>query len=144
LRFLLGSRGSEETLPWKSEGTRLKVFSGKQANLNRIILLILRSGKSLAKYDVYLEIRNIKGFKHEDSKTIYRRIDTLSKEGWIAQKGTRPAKVQGESILYGLTLKGRAALELDDKSVDDFLQTATDRQLLKLIEAFSNSDSKRD
>ena len=76
----------------KCKGTPLKVFSGKEESLNRVILLILRSKKLLAKYDVYLEIRNIKGFKHEDSKTIYRRMDALSKEFWIAQKGTRPAK----------------------------------------------------
>ena len=128
-------------MAWKKcKGTRLKVFSGKEASLNRVILLILRSKKLLAKYDVYLEIRNIKGFKHKDSKTIYRRIEALSEEGWIAQKVTRPAKVQGESLLYELTLKGKAALKLDQKSIEDFPKTATDEQLQKFIEAFSNSD----
>jgi DNA-binding PadR family transcriptional regulator len=126
-------------LAWnRCKGTRLKVFSGKEASLNRVILLILHRKKLLAKYDVFLEIRNIKGFKHEDSKTIYRRMDALNKEGWIAQKGTRPAKVQGESILYEVTMKGKAALKLDQKSIEDFFQTATDEQLLKFIEAFSD------
>jgi DNA-binding PadR family transcriptional regulator len=126
-------------LAWnRCKGTRLKVFSGKEASLNRVILLILHRKKLLAKYDVFLEIRNIKGFKHEDSKTIYRRMDALNKEGWIAQKGTRPAKVQGESILYEVTMKGKAALKLDQKSIEDFFQTATDEKLLKLIEAFSD------
>jgi DNA-binding PadR family transcriptional regulator len=126
-------------LVWKRcKGTRLKVFSGKEASLNRVILLILYSKKLLAKYDVFLEIRNIKGFKHEDSKTVYRRMDALNQEGWIAQKGTRPAKVQGESILYEVTMKGKAALKLDQKSIEDFFQTATDEQLLKFIEAFSD------
>jgi hypothetical protein len=60
------------------KGTPLKVFSGKEASLNRVILLILYSKKLLAKYDVYLEIRSIKGFKHKDSKTVYRRIDILN------------------------------------------------------------------
>ena len=122
----------------RCKGTRLKVFSGKEASLNRVILLILHRKKLLAKYDVFLEIRNIKGFKHEDSKTIYRRMDALNKEGWIAQKGTRPAKVQGESILYEVTMKGKAALKLDQKSIEDFFQTATDEKLLKFIEAFSD------
>jgi DNA-binding PadR family transcriptional regulator len=94
--------------------------------------------RALAKYDVFLEIRNIKGFKHEDSKTVYRRMDALNQEGWIAQKGTRPAKVQGESTLYEVTMKGKAALKLDQKSIEDFFQTATDEQLLKFIEAFSD------
>ena len=120
------------------KGTRLEVFSGKEARLNRVILLILQSKKPLTKYDVFLEIRNIKGFKHKDSKTIYRRVDALKEGGWISQQGTRPAKVQGESKLHGLTVKGKAALKLNQKSVDEFLRTATDEQLLKLIEAFSD------
>jgi DNA-binding PadR family transcriptional regulator len=141
LFFLSRVGGEQKTLAQKrGRGTPLEVFSGKQARLNRVILLIFYSKKPLAKYDVFLEIRNIKGFKHEDSKTIYRRMETLIEEGWIAQKGTRPAKVQGESILYELTLKGKAALRLDKKSMEEFLQTATDEQLLKFIEAFSDSN----
>ncbi len=118
------------------KGTRLKVFSGKEARLNRVILLILRSKKLLAKYDIFLEVRNIKGFKHEDSKTVYRRIDALDNEGWIVKKGTRPAKVQGESTLYELTLKGEAAIKLDEKSIEEFLKSATDEQLEKFINLF--------
>jgi DNA-binding PadR family transcriptional regulator len=113
------------------------VFSGKEASLNRVILLIFSRKKLLAKYDIFLELRKIKGYKHKDSKTIYRRIDALNQEGWIAQKGTRPAKVQGESILYELTLKGNAALRLDKKSVEEFLSSANEEQLLSLINLFS-------
>ena len=120
----------------KCKGTPLKVFSGKEARLNRVILLILQSKKPLAKYDVFLEIRKIKGFKHEDSKTIYRRMDALNKECWIRQKGTRSAKVQGESILYGVTLKGKAALKLDEKSMEEFLSTAAEEQLARFLALF--------
>ena len=120
----------------KCKGTKLRVFSGKEATLNRVILLILRSKKLLAKYDVFLEIRKIKGFKHEASKTVYRRIDALNQDGWIAQKGTRPGKVRGESMLYELTPKGKAALKLNEKSIDEFLETATNEQLIKFVDLF--------
>jgi DNA-binding PadR family transcriptional regulator len=83
-----------------------------------------------------LEIRKIKGFKHEDSKTVYRRIEALNRDGWITQKGNRPAKVKGESILYEVTLKGKAALKLYEKSIEAFLETATDEQLAKFIDLF--------
>ena len=117
------------------KGTRLEVFSGKEETLNRVILLIFRSSKQpLAKYDVYLQIHSMKGLKRKDSKTIYRRIEVLNQEGWIAHKGTRPAKVQGDSILYELTLKGKAALKLDKKNIEDFLKTATQEQLTKFID----------
>jgi len=48
----------------------------------------------------------------------------------------RSAKVQGDSILYELTLKGKAALKLDKKSIEEFLQTATDEQLSMFIVLF--------
>ena len=111
------------------------MFSGKEATLNRVILLILRSSKQpLTRYDVYLKIRGMRGLKRKDSKTIYRRMTVLNQDGWIAQNGTRPAKVKGDSILYELTLKGKAALKLNEKKIEDFLETATDVQLAKLID----------
>jgi DNA-binding PadR family transcriptional regulator len=119
------------------KSTRLEVFSGKKAGLNRVILLVLRSSKQpLAKYDVYLQVHRLKGSRNVDSKTVYRRMDALNCEGWIAQNGTRPAKVQGESILYELTLKGEAALRLDEKNIEEFLKTATEYQLKKFIALF--------
>lgn len=120
----------------RGKGTPLKVFSGKEETLNRLILLILFSGQLFTKYDLFLKIKSSKGFRHRDSKTVYRRIYALETDGWICQKGTRPAKVQGDSVLYELTMKGKAALKLDKKSMEEFLKTATDEQLSKFIELF--------
>jgi chromosome segregation and condensation protein ScpB len=78
----------------------------------------------------------MKGLKRKDSKTVYRRIEVLNQEGWIAQNGTRPAKVQGESILYELTLNGKVALRLYEKSIEEFLKDATDDQLSKFLDLF--------
>ncbi len=113
------------------------MFSGKEATLNRIILLVLFSEKLLAKYDVFLKIKSSKGFRRMDARTVYRRMEALEEAGWIAQKGNRPAKPGWPSELYEITLRGMAALKLDKKSIEEFLQTATDEQLLKLIDALS-------
>jgi len=83
-----------------------------------------------------LEIKNIKGWRHIDFKTVYRRMDALERQGWIAQKGTRPALPGWDSTLYELTLRGEAALKLDEKEIEEFLRTATDEQLLKFIDLF--------
>jgi DNA-binding PadR family transcriptional regulator len=119
----------------KTKGTELSVFSGREESLNRVIFLILYSKKLLASYDMYKEIRGMKGFRHIDSRTVYRRMEALEKQGWIRQKGTRPARPGWDSTLYELTLRGKAALKLDGKSIDEFLRKATDEQLLKLIDA---------
>jgi DNA-binding PadR family transcriptional regulator len=120
----------------KSKGTPLKVFSGKEATLNRILLLILFSKSLMTKYDLFLEIRGMRGFRHKASKTIYRRIEALVEEGWIAKNGTRPGKVQGESVLYELTLKGKTALRLDKKGIEEFLKTATEEQLSRFNDLY--------
>ena len=56
-------------------------------------------------------------------------MDDLICQGYIAQNGTRPGKVQGESMLYEITQKGIAALKVD--KIEQFLLTATDDQLRK-------------
>lgn len=90
--FLPESRGVQKTLARRrGKGTPLKLFSGKEETLNRVILLILYSQKLLAKY-MFLKIKNMKGFRRMDPRTAYRRMDALEKEGWISQKGNRPSK----------------------------------------------------
>jgi DNA-binding PadR family transcriptional regulator len=119
----------------KRRGSPLKVFSGKQANLNRIVTLVCRSSKTpLTKYDIYKQIHNIKGYKHYDSRTIYRRINALIDEGLIEKVGYRPGQVEGESVLYELTRLGKASLRGDEKSMEVFLQTATEEELSRFLD----------
>jgi len=75
----------------KNKGTKLKIFSGREESLNRVILLILFSKKVLASYDMYKEIRGIKGFRHVDYRTVSRRMNALEEQGWLVQNGSRPA-----------------------------------------------------
>ena len=120
----------------KCESTRLQVFSHKEARLNRVVLRILEWKNPLIAYDVWRQLKATKGFRGIDSKTVYRRMHALEQEGWIGQKGKRPAKVQGDSAFYELTLKGKAALRIDEKSIEAFLKTATSEQLAKFIDLF--------
>ncbi|MCL4429845.1 MAG: hypothetical protein M1167_03735 [Chloroflexi bacterium] len=121
----------------QSKGTPLNVFSGKEATLNRVILLILFSGQLLAKYDLFLIIRKTKGFRNKDVRTIYRRVDVLEKGGWIAKEGEKRTKPGWPSELYKISLKGKAALKLDQKSIEKFLESATDTELSELIDLLS-------
>ncbi len=124
-------------MAWKeSKGTKLKVFSGKEARLNRVILKIMEKKSPLINYDVWCQITSIKGFRHVNSKTAYRRMDALREEGLLAEKGTRPGKRGGDKILYELTLKGRAVLKAEI-NLEKFIRTATNEQLTKFIDLFS-------
>ncbi len=76
----------------------------------------------------------MKGCKHFSSGTIYRRINALIGEKCLVQVGCKPGKVQGESALYNLTLKGKANLHLDEKNIEEFVEKATNEELTKFLE----------
>jgi hypothetical protein len=42
--------------------------------------------------------------------------------------------VSGESALYELTRKGKESLRADEKSMEVFIQTATEEELLKFLD----------
>jgi len=76
----------------RCKGTELKVFSGREAKLNRVIFMILDSKNLLASYSMYLEIRRIKGFRHVKRQSVDRRMKALCEQGWVMKRGVRPAK----------------------------------------------------
>ncbi len=134
--FLPKSRGEQKALaPRRGKGVPLKIFSGKQRKLNRVILPLLEK-KALAKEDVFHVLRKTKGFRGVTSKTVCRRMDELNKEGYIAPSGKRPGAVEGECILYKTTRKGLGALRMDRKSGDEFLDTASEEELAEFLKIY--------
>jgi DNA-binding PadR family transcriptional regulator len=120
----------------KYRGTKLKVFSGREAALNFIIFLILDpEGKLLASYDIYREVHATKGFRRKGKQNVNRRVKALFRQGWLETEGTRETKPHFLSPLYKLSEKGRAALELR-RDLNLFLETAPKDQLKKVVDAF--------
>jgi DNA-binding PadR family transcriptional regulator len=114
----------------ESKGTPLKLFSGKEEPLNRLILQILRSSKQpLTKYDVALEVRRVVKFKHTDKNTVYRRMEALQEQDLISIVGERLTKPGWPSELYAINDRGIAALKLDKNSIEEFLLTASQEKL---------------
>jgi hypothetical protein len=121
----------------KAKGTKLRVFSGREAILNRVIFMILFTKKLLPSYGMYLEIRGIKGFRHIKRQNVDRRMKALYQQHWLEINGVRPAKAHFLSPLYQLSTRAVAALELSKRDLNDFLQTAPEDKLQKLIDALS-------
>jgi predicted transcriptional regulator len=117
---------------------RISVFKGREAKLNRVIFRILDAKELLTSYDMYLEIRRIKGFRHTKYPSIDRRMKALRQQHWIAQKGTRRTKAGSNSPLYELTVRAQAALKLDDINMNDLVRTAQEKLLLELITMLSS------
>ena len=122
--------------PKKCKGTKLKVFSGREAKLNLLIFLILSpENKLLASYDIYREVRATKGFRRRGKQNVDRRVKALLKKGWLETEGTRETKPHFISPLYRLIEKARAAMELR-RDLNLFLETAPKDQLRKVADDF--------
>ena len=83
----------------RGKGTQLEVFSGKEADLNRVICQIFEKKSPLIAYDVWRQLKAIIDFKRVDSKTAYRRMEALEQQGLIDQKGSRVGQRGGDKTL---------------------------------------------
>ena len=118
------------------KGTKLKVFSGREARLNLLIFLILApEGKLLASYDIYREVHATRGFRRRGKQNVDRRVKALFLQGWLEAEGTRETQPHFLSALYKLSEKARAALELR-RDLNLFLETAPKDQLRNVTDAF--------
>lgn len=128
-----------------SRGTRLEVFSGKAGPLNHLVFEILRS-KALASYDIYLEVRRVKGFKHRKYQAVDRRLKMLYEQGWLVLDGAKKTKPGTEAPLYSLSSNGPTALEMDKVSREWFLSDASDElqsRMTELLAAFREEENRR-
>jgi hypothetical protein len=121
----------------KSRGTELKVFSGREARLNRVIFMILDSKKHLTSYDMYLEIRRIKGYRHVKRQSVDRRMKVLCEQHWIVKDGVKLAKAHFLSPLYALSIRAQAALTVNGTDLNNFIQIAPENDLQVVINILS-------
>ncbi len=64
-------------------------------------------------------------------------MKALFEQHWILKSGVRLAKAHFSSPLYALSVSAKAALTLNKKDLNDFIQTAPENQLEILIEVLS-------
>jgi hypothetical protein len=121
----------------KGNVAKISPFKGHEAKLNRVILLTIDLKNPLTSYDVYLEIRRIKGFRHTKRQTIDKRVKALYAQGWIVQCGVRPAKAHFLSPLYTLSIRAKAALAFDKTDINHLIQTAPANYLQTIIDVLS-------
>jgi len=136
---LTNNPSGEQTkvLSEKIKGTKLEVFSGREAKLNLTIFLTLRPNQTLTSYDLYSEIRGIKGYRNTKRQSIDRRVKMLYQQGWLKKDGTRPAKAHFDSPLYKLSIRAQAAMVLSKKDLNDFLLTAPETTLQTFVTSIS-------
>jgi DNA-binding PadR family transcriptional regulator len=120
----------------KCRGNPLKVFSGKEAGLNRLVLQIFEQRGLLIPYDVWRFVVQTKDFGGTDRNSVNERIEALAQGDYITQTGTRPTKSGRASGIFELTERGKAALKADKKSMNEFIETESKEVLRKFNEIY--------
>ena len=113
----------------RGKNPELEVFSGREAKLNRVIFLVLNTKDLLTSYDMYLELKQIKDFRHIKWQSVDRRMKALCAQSWIIKCGVRPAKAHFLSPFYTLSIRAKVAFALNKTDLNIFIQVAKESDL---------------
>ena len=119
----------------KPKNTKLSVFKGHEAKLNKAIFHILALKGPLTIYDICKEVRTKKGLKHTKYTNVLRRIRALEESGYLEKAGTRKTLPGSERLLYKLSSKTYLALLLNKINLDSFIQTADEDTIIATLAA---------
>jgi len=119
----------------EGKGTPLKLFSGKEAKLNRIIFLTLLCKGLLTSYEMWKDIHCMKGYRRYGRASIDRRMKVLHKQNWLLVNGTKPAKAHFLQPLYQISERAETALDLSKSDLNFILEKGSKEQVKKLKEA---------
>jgi len=116
---------------------KLSLFKGREARLNKIILLILCRECRLNVWQVYKRVRENRGFRHFRYHVINRRIRDLEQEGFIEVTMVKETP-QGQKIkYYQPTTKTYLAFLLDTINLDQLIQSANNTDIITLLAALT-------
>ena len=117
----------------KGKGTKLKVFSGREARLNRAILDGLALKANQTTYDLHKSFRTIKVLKHIHYGNVNKRVRALREGGYLEEVDVKNTKAGFEAAVYQLTDKAYLALALSLVSLEDLLQQVDKTEALSIL-----------
>jgi len=108
----------------KQATTKLSVFKGREAKLNRAIFQALALKGPQTIYEVHKQIRFQKGLRRTRYGNVNKRVRILEEASYIKKTGAKKTKAGFEARVYELTSKAYLALMLDFVSLDSVLSEA--------------------
>jgi hypothetical protein len=105
----------------KPKNTRLSVFKGREARLNRAIFQSLALKGAQTIYDIHKHIRTFRGLKYTYYGNVNKRVRALQQLGYVKEVNIKSTKAGFEAVEYELTTRTYLALLLDSVSIEDLL-----------------------
>jgi len=123
---------------------KLSVFKGREAKLNRAVLLILAQEGPLNIRQVYKRVRTKKNLYHTRYRVVNRRIKSLEEKGYITQVSIKKTPQGFISKFYQPTTKTYLSFILTNINFEDFVNYAEQSIVILILAAFSEYISSFD
>ena len=121
----------------KSE-TRLSVFKGREAKLNRALFQVLAQKNSQTAWEIFNQFTKQKELSHLKYWVLIRRIKNLLESDFLMKVGETKTMPGTETGLYQLTPRAELAMALDQLDLNKFLKEADYHRILTALDAFQN------
>jgi hypothetical protein len=121
----------------KAGDEKLSIFKGREAKLNRVILLILFRNSPLVVYDITKEVKKKRGFRFTKYTNVNRRVRALAQQGYLESAGTRNTQAGSQGTLYQPTMRAKVAFYLTAINPDQFIKEANDQALITELAALA-------
>jgi hypothetical protein len=119
----------------KPKNTRLSVFKGREARLNRAIFHALALKGAQTIYDIHKYVRTFRGLKRTYYGNVNKRVRALQQVGYVREVNVKSTKAGFEATEYELTARAYLALMLDSTNLEDLLSRMDEDVALELLSA---------
>jgi Trm5-related predicted tRNA methylase len=121
----------------KPKNTKLSVFKGREARLNRAIFQSLALKGAQTIYDIHKHVKTFRGLKYTYYGNVNKRVRALQKLGYVKEVNIKSTKAGFEATEYELTTRTYLALMLDSTNLEDMLNRMDEDIALEILAAMS-------
>jgi len=121
----------------KPKNTKLSVFKGREARLNRAIFQSLALKGAQTIYDIHKHLRTFRGLKYTYYGNVNKRVRALQQLGYVKEVKVKSTKAGFEATEYELTTRTYLALMLDSINLEDLLNRMDEDIALEILAAMS-------
>ena len=114
-------------------GTKLSVFKGREAKLNRAIFQSLAVKGTQTIYDVYKHVRTFRGLRFAHYGNVNKRVRALQQLGYVKEVRLKNTKAGFEATEYELTVRAYLALMFDSIKLEDLLNRIDEGTGLEIL-----------
>ena len=112
---------------------RLSVFKGREAKLNRAILIILAWESGLSIRQVCRKVRTLKGLEHTRYRVVNRRMKALQQECYLKLVEVKRTQQGFQANHYEPTTKAYLAIALESVDFEALIKSTKEAELGTLL-----------